>query len=322
MAIETGSVRYEEEFILNSRGMKLFTCRWLPNSEPKALIFLCHGYAMECSISMRDAGTRLAKAGFAVYGMDYEGHGKSSGLQGLVANFDNLVTDCSDHFTSICERKGNSKKLRILMGESMGGAMTLLVHRKKPAYWDGAVLVAPMCKIADDIKPSPIAISVLTKLTRVIPTWKIVPGPDIIDIAFRDPAVRKEIRSNPYCYKGRPRLQTGYQLFRVSMDLEKRLEEVSLPFLVVHGGDDKVTDPAVSKLLYEKASSSDKTFKLYPGMWHALTYGETVENTDTVFSDIIKWLDQKEALGNARLERELKFGNDPFDTASSSQGRS
>lgn len=25
--------------------------------------------------------------------------------------------------------------------------MALLLHRKKPDYWDGAVLVAPMCKV-------------------------------------------------------------------------------------------------------------------------------------------------------------------------------
>ena len=46
--------------------------------------------------------TRLVKAGFAVYGIDYEGHGKSAGLQGLVKIFDNVVDDCSDHFTTIC----------------------------------------------------------------------------------------------------------------------------------------------------------------------------------------------------------------------------
>lgn len=49
-----------------------------------------------------DTGIRLAKAGYAVYGIDYEGHGKSSGLQGYIQDFDALVTDCSDHFTSIC----------------------------------------------------------------------------------------------------------------------------------------------------------------------------------------------------------------------------
>ncbi|XP_028126656.1 caffeoylshikimate esterase-like isoform X2 [Camellia sinensis] len=278
MACEIEGVRYEEEFILNSRGVKLFTCRWLPaNSEPKALIFLCHGYAMECSISMKGTGTRLAKAGFAVYGMDYEGHGKSSGLHGFVPCFDHLVTDCSDYYSSICERKENMNKLRIVLGESMGGAVALLLHRKKPTFWDGAILVAPMCKIADDMRPHPLVISVLTKLCRFIPTWKIIPAPDIVDVAFRDPQVR---------------------------------EEVSLPFLVLHGSEDKVTDPSVSKLLYESACSTDKSFKLYPEMWHALTYGELPKNIDIVFSDIISWLDDKISITNSRLEHEQKLDND------------
>ncbi|XP_052204849.1 caffeoylshikimate esterase-like [Diospyros lotus] len=315
MAHETDEgIIYEEEFIVNARGMKLFTCRWVPaESEAKALILLCHGYGMECSLSMRGAATRLAKAGYGVYGMDYEGHGKSSGLQGFVPCFDDVVSDCSHHYTYICEREENRNKLRILMGESMGGAVALLLQRKTPHFWDGAILVAPMCKIADDMRPHPLVINVLRKLSRVIPTWKIIPTPDVIDAAFRDPRVREQIRSNPYCYKGRPRLLTGYQLLTVSMDLEQRLEEVSLPFLVLHGGKDKVTDPAVSKLLYDSArtSSRDKTLKLYPEMWHSLSYGELPHNIDTVFSDIFEWLDERLALSSSdNLERQLKLEND------------
>lgn len=320
MASIIGSVRYEEEFVLNSKGMKLFTCSWVPaNVEPTALIFLCHGYGMECSVSMKGTGIRLAKAGYAVYGIDNQGHGKSAGIHGFIPSFDDLVTDCSDHFTSVCEKKENKRKMRILLGESMGGAMVLLLHRKKPEYWDGGVLVAPMCKIADEMKPNPLVISVLTRLTRLIPTWKIVPGQDIVDVAFRDPEIRKEVRANPYCYKGRLRLQTAHQLLNVSIDLENRLNEVTLPFFIAHGGEDKVTDPSVSKLLYESASSFDKTFKLYPGMWHALTYGEFPENSDMVFSDISDWLDERIALGNSRLEREQKHENDNLHMASSSK---
>lgn len=37
-------------------------------------------------------------------------------------------------------------------------------------------------------------ISVLTKLAYFIPTWKIVPTQDIVDSAFRDPQVRKEVQ--------------------------------------------------------------------------------------------------------------------------------
>ena len=69
-------------------------------------------------------------------------------------------------------------------------------------------------------------------------------------------------------------------------------EQVTLPFFVLHGEADTVTDPEISRALYERASSKDKTIKLYPGMWHGLTSGETDENIETVFEDIIMWLDK------------------------------
>lgn len=310
MATES-QIKYQEEFVSNSRGMKLLASEWIPvNQNPKALIFLCHGYAMECSITMNSTARRLAKNGFAVYGLDYEGHGKSDGLQGLVMNFDDLIDDCSNHFSKICEKPENKKKMRYLLGESMGGAVVLLLHKKNPSFWDGAILSAPMCKIADDIKPSGMVVSILSALSKVIPTWKIIPTQDIVDIAFKVPEVREQIRANKYCYKGKPRLRTGYELNRVSTGIEQSLNEVTLPFLVLHGEDDKVTDKSVSKQLYDVASSSDKTLKLYPGMWHGLLYGEPPENLDIVFSDIISWMEKRSQYGNTRLERELKEENE------------
>ncbi|XVF75429.1 hypothetical protein PTKIN_Ptkin13bG0188100 [Pterospermum kingtungense] len=270
---------------------------------------------MECSITMKSTAIRLVKAGFAVYGIDYEGHGKSSGLQGFITSFDNVVDDCSNFFTEICEKKENKKKMRFLLGESMGGAVLLLVHKKKPEYWDGAVLIAPMCKISDEMKPHPLVIKVLEKLCNYIPTWKIIPSQDVIDAAFKRPEIRAQIRANPYCYKGRPRLNTGNELLKTSIKIEQSLDEVSLPFIVLHGEDDIVTDKAVSKQLYDVAASRDKTLKLYPGMWHGLLYGEPPENIEVVFADIISWLNQRSAddeSGNSRLERELKLRNDEF----------
>jgi acylglycerol lipase len=68
---------------------------------------------------------------------------------------------------------------------------------------------------------------------------------------------------------------------------------VKLPFFVLHGEADTVTDPEVSRALYERANSSDKTMKLYPGMWHGLTAGEPDDNVEAVFSDIVAWLNQR-----------------------------
>lgn len=48
----------------------------------------------------------------------------------------------------ITEKEENRNKMRYLLGESMGGAVALLLHRKNPHYWDGAILAAPMCKVS------------------------------------------------------------------------------------------------------------------------------------------------------------------------------
>ncbi|RLM85255.1 caffeoylshikimate esterase-like [Panicum miliaceum] len=316
--------------------MSLFACRWLPGKRwrnkdphrpPKALVFLCHGYAVECRVTMRGTGERLARAGYAVYGLDYEGHGRSDGLQGYVPDFQALVQDCDDYFASVVRGSSCSSRPRFLVGESMGGAVALLLHRARPDFWTGAVLVAPMCKIADDMRPHPVVVNILRAMTSIIPTWKIVPTADVIDAAYRMQEKRDEIRGNPYCYKDKPRLKTAFELLKVSLDVEENLLhklvlvirnvtwmidvdmvsnmtpmkvsdiyesiQVSLPFLIVHGGADKVTDPSVSELLYQSAASQDKTLKLYPGMWHALTSGESPSNIRTVFQDIIAWLDHR-----------------------------
>jgi len=73
-----------------------------------------------------------------------------------------------------------------------------------------------------------------------------------------------------------------------------------------------VTDKSISKMLYEVASSSDKTFKLYPKMWHALLYGETNENSEIVFGDIINWLEDRATDSNGGLESQLKHKHDGF----------
>jgi len=149
---------------VNSRGNRLFTCRWTPKAlEPRALIFICHGYGAECSISMGDTAARLVHSGFAVYGIDHEGHGKSSGSKGYISNFSAVVKDCSDHFKSVCEKRENKSKKRFLYGFSMGGTVVLQLHRKDPLYWDGAVLLAPMALCARSLS----RLNSTTEITRI-----------------------------------------------------------------------------------------------------------------------------------------------------------
>jgi hypothetical protein len=82
-----------------------------------------------------------------------------------------------------------------------------------------------------------------------------------------------------------------------------------MPFFILHGEADTVTDPEVSRALYERAASTDKTIKLYPGMWHGLTAGEPDENVELVFSDIVAWLDERSR--HWKPEERLRHPSEP-----------
>lgn len=65
----------------------------------------------------------------------------------LLSSFENVIIYICFGNGEYEEREENKGKIRFLMGESMGGAVVLLLARKKPDFWDGAVLAAPMCKV-------------------------------------------------------------------------------------------------------------------------------------------------------------------------------
>jgi len=233
---------------------------------------------------------RLADAGFGVFSIDYEGHGMSDGLHGYWRDgLQAVVSDTEEHFDEVRSRFPGMPTF--LYGESLGGAVALFLHRRQPATYTGALLVAPMTKIADEMKPAPIVISALIALSRRMPTLAAVPsGADLLDKAFKDPKALAIAKENPIVYDDRTRLATGRELFHNSLDCEAHLADVTMPFLLMHGEADVVTAHEVSEALQEQARSKDKTFKSYPGMWHALSCGETEENMRIVFKDMTDWL--------------------------------
>ncbi|RVW32370.1 Caffeoylshikimate esterase [Vitis vinifera] len=113
-----------------------------------------------------------------------------------------------------------------LFGESMGGAVLLKVHLKQPNAWTGAVLVAPMCKIADDMVPPKLLKQFLICIAHFLPKKKLVPQNDLAEMAFRDSKKRRLAAYNVIAYKDKPRLRTAVELLRTTQEIERRLKEV------------------------------------------------------------------------------------------------
>ncbi|KAB1211197.1 Caffeoylshikimate esterase [Morella rubra] len=287
-------VAMEESYEKNSRGLEIFSKSWLPvASRPKAMVYYCHGYGDTCTFFFEGVARKLALSGYGVFAMDYPGFGLSEGLHCYIPSFDRLVDDVIEHYSKFKERPEFRTLPSFLFGQSMGGAVALKVHLKQPNAWDGAVLVAPMCKIADNMVPPWLVTQILIGVANFLPKQKLVPQKDLAEAAFRELKKKEQTAYNVVAYKDKPRLRTALVMLRTTQEIEQKLQEVSLPLLILHGKADLVTDPSVSKALYDKARSSDKKLNLYKDAYHSLLEGEPDETIIEVFNDIVCWLDER-----------------------------
>ena len=72
-------------------------------------------------------------------------------------------------------------------------------------------------------------------------------------------------------------------MMRVTAEVGK----ITLPFIVFQGGEDKLVDPSGAQMLYDQASSTDKTIKVYKDLYHEV-FNE--QERDIVLQDVETWL--------------------------------
>lgn len=83
---------------------------------------------------------------------------------------------------------------------------------------------------------------------------------------------------------------TVAEMVRADERLKKEFPLITLPVLILHGTEDKVTKPGGSQIFYDNAGSTDKTLKLYEGHVHDLLNDVDKE---VVMADIQSWIDAR-----------------------------
>ncbi len=292
------TMTYTERYWVNSRGMALMTTTTLPKSSPpKALVLFCHGYSDQSCWYKGCQYRALVDAGFGLACIEYEGHGRSDGHLVSVPDWSELIRDVGEYARQVKKEVGADKIF--IAGESMGGAVVYDTSTRNPGLFDGAVLVCPMCAIHDDMKPPSWVINLFYKIVGppgtcgAVGMLPLAPSADVSVHSFKLSEKRMITEATANRYDRKPRLATARELLDTTDRISKSLHDFDMPFIVMHGEDDKVTDPELSKMLYDTAKSKDKTIKLYPGMWHTMTTGEPDDNCKAVFSDMIQWLSDR-----------------------------
>lgn len=110
----------------------------------------------------------------------------------------------------------------------------------------------------------------------------------------RDPVALRAKYADPLVYTGPIRVRTGHEILRISSYLMRNFRSITIPFFVLHGSADRVTDPMASQDLYNEAASEFKDIKLYEGFLHDLLFEPEREE---IGRDIIDWMEKKLSMG-------------------------
>lgn len=262
------------------RNTSIYYQGWLPEGKVKAVLLVVHGLG-EHSGRYMNVVNHFIPLGYAVYGLDHIGHGKSGGPREFVKSFE----DFTDTLSIYCDMvKGWQKdKAIFLLGHSLGGTIVsyyLLDHQDD---FKGAIISAPAVKVSDSVSKFTIIMSKV--LSRLAPKMGVL-ALNANEISS-DPAVVEAYINDPLVFHGKTPARMGAELLSAMMRITAEAGKISLPFIVVQGGEDRLVDPAGSKMLYEKASSRDKTIRFYEGLYHEV-FNEP-ERT-RVLKDVEMWL--------------------------------
>ncbi|KAF9662273.1 hypothetical protein SADUNF_Sadunf18G0035900 [Salix dunnii] len=269
------------------RRNALFTRSWFPvTGQTKGILVIIHGLN-EHSGRYAQFAKQLTSCNFGVYALDWTGHGGSDGLHGYVPSLDHVVADTGAFLEKI--KLENPGVPCFLFGHSTGGAVVLKAasYPNIEEMLEGIVLTSPALRV----KPAhPIVGAVAPFFSLVIPKFQFKGANKRGIPVSRDPAALLAKYSDPLVYTGPIRVRTGHEILRISSYLLRNFKSVTVPFFVLHGTADKVTDPLASQDLYNQAASEFKDIKLYDGFLHDLLFEPEREE---VGQDIISWMEKK-----------------------------
>jgi len=262
------------------RNAHIYYQAWLPEGNVRAVLLIVHGLGEHCGRYM-NAVNHFVPLGYAVYGLDHIGHGKSEGTREFVERFEDYTNTLTIYYNMV---KGwQTDKPIFLLAHSMGGLIALSYLLDHQADFTGAVVSAPLIKVSDSISQATVIMAkILSALTPKVGLLAL----DATGIS-RDPEVVRAYANDPLVFHGKTPARLAAESLKAMLRVTAEAGRISLPFIVVQGGEDRLVDPAGAQMLYDRASSVDKTIRAYDGLYHEV-FNEP--ERALVLKDVETWL--------------------------------
>jgi alpha-beta hydrolase superfamily lysophospholipase len=256
---------------------------WYPEAAARAGVAILHGLGGHSGQSTyAHLIEHLVPRGYAVYGLDLRGHGRSGGRRGSIEGWGDYRSDLQVFLEEI--RKTEADSPIFLLGQSLGGLIVLEFALRYPREVQGVIASAPSLSTPN---LSPLLIGLLKALSPIWPHLTLSPKLDAA-VVSRDPEEVKKLAEDPLTDpKLSPRLVA--ETLATMQWVQDHAAEFQVPLLLIHGTADRLSSPEGSQTFFERVATEDKVLKLYEGGYHQ-AFIDT--NREQVLADIAGWLGQ------------------------------
>ncbi|MDQ7027546.1 MAG: lysophospholipase [Anaerolineae bacterium] len=262
--------------------LNIFTIQWLPDDTPKAVVIIVHGLGEHIG-RYQHVAEALVSAGYAVYGLDHRGHGRSNGKRVQVTSNTHFIDDLKQYFDTI--RQEHDKDKIFILGHSMGSVISLQFALKYQNSLAGLIVTGTATDVGSTV--GPMLQSAANVLHRILPHMPIG-APLPIAHLTNDKAIQEATDNDALNHKGWTPISIAKYIIDTGAMIQDNVQQLVLPILIMHGEDDRITPISGSRIVHERVGSADKTLKTWDNMQHEIM---NEIDRDQVIGDIIDWLE-------------------------------
>ena len=266
---------------LSQENKRVYAQSWLPDDHLKGIICLIHGLGEHSGRYARWAEL-FVQAGYGMLAPDLPGHGRTEGRKAYVKSFQVLL----DHVDLVLQQ---AEKLfpgvpRILYGHSMGGNIVINYAISRDSPIKALIASSPWLRLTFKVNPVELFFGKL--MNSLMPRVRFKRKGTKAENLSHNPEHWADVRSDPLNHG----MVSGRYFWIIHQQGEYALENtnrINKSFLLMHGGDDKITSPKASEEF--AAGSGDQTlFKIWEGLYHELHWEFEYKN---VGKYVIDWID-------------------------------